>query len=118
TRGDALEDGYQVDISSDAAEAGIKFPVFITRSVFDQFVAVPPGLSCQDEAGRIWDIVMMLLYAIRASKEAEMERLPFELLVRNSSEGGLTLVRLVAECGPLDFDDTRPAITIMLPDED
>jgi hypothetical protein len=28
------------------------------------------------------------------------------------------LVKLVAACGPLDLDDPRPAITVMLPEED
>ena len=26
--------------------------------------------------------------------------------------------KLVAACGPLDLDDARPAITVMMPDED
>jgi hypothetical protein len=117
SRREALEDGIQVDVSKTAKEAGIKFPVFLTRSVFEQFVTVPPGVTCQDEAGRLWDVVQMLRYAIRRGP-ADMARLPFELYVRNSNEKSPELVQLVAECGPLDFDDPRPAITIMLPDED
>jgi hypothetical protein len=117
SRREALEDGIQVDVSKTAKEAGIKFPVFLTRSVFEQFVSVPPGVTCQDEAGRLWDVVQMLRYAIRRGS-ADMARLPFELYVRNSNEESPELVQLMAECAPLDFDDPRPAITIMLPDED
>ena len=51
----AVEDGEQVDVSTTAAEAGIRFPVFLTRRVFDAYVAVPPNVTCQDEAGRLWD---------------------------------------------------------------
>jgi len=28
------------------------------------------------------------------------------------------LVKLIAQCGPLDMDDPQLAITVMLPDED
>ena len=40
------EDGKQVDYLHTAAEAGIRFPVFLTRRVFDAYVSVPNvGLS-------------------------------------------------------------------------
>ncbi len=35
TRAQAIADGYQVEITKTAKEAGIKFPVFLTRTVFD-----------------------------------------------------------------------------------
>ena len=53
SRAQAVADGVQVEVSKVAAEAGIRFPVFITRTVFDAFVTVPPGVTCQDEAGRL-----------------------------------------------------------------
>ena len=43
TRSQAVADGVQVEVSKTAAEAGIRFPVFLTRGVFDAFVTVPPG---------------------------------------------------------------------------
>ena len=45
------------------------------------------------------------------------DRLPFALYVRNDNRRP-RLVKLVAQCGPLDIDDPAPAITVMLPDED
>ena len=116
TRKQALADGFQVDITKTAQEAGIRFPTFITRAVFDAFVTVPPGVSCQDERGRLWDIVSMLRFAIKRSQPG-CDRVLVELYVRNDN---LTpkLVKLVATCGPLDIDDPKPAITIMMPDED
>ncbi|MGB7746622.1 MAG: DUF6573 family protein, partial [Verrucomicrobiia bacterium] len=65
TRKQAIADGVQVDISSVANEAGIRFPVFITRTAFDAYVTVPPNVTGQDEAGRLWDVVWMLRFAIR-----------------------------------------------------
>ena len=117
TRKQAVADGFQVEASATAREAGITFPVFLTRSVFEQFVAVPPGVTGQDEAGRLWDIVWMLRFAIRRTRPATA-RIPVALYVRNSDTMRPRLVKLVATCGPLDMDDPQPAITIMLPGED
>jgi hypothetical protein len=52
-RKQALEDGIQVNVSETAKEAGIRYPVFITRTVYERCVAVPDGVSEQDEAGRL-----------------------------------------------------------------
>ena len=112
----AIADGFQVDVSTIAKEAGIRFPVFITRTAFDAYVTVPPNVSGQDEAGRLWDVVWMLLFAILKAQPGQT-RLPFALYVRNDNRAP-RLVKLVAMCGALDIDDPQPAITIMLPDED
>jgi hypothetical protein len=66
TRKQAVADGVQVEVTKTAQEAGIKFPVFLTRTVFDAFVAVPEGVTGQDEAGRLWDIVWMLRFGINS----------------------------------------------------
>ncbi len=116
TRAQAVADGVQVEVTKTAREAGISFPVFLTRSVFDSFVAVPPGVTCQDEAGRLWDIVWMLRFAILRARPG-VQRIPVALYVRNDNRRA-TLIKLIATCGPLDIDDPQPAITVMLPDED
>src|ERR1039457_6071266 len=117
TRREAILDGLQRDVSKIARESGIRYPVFITQAAYAEFVTVPPGVVCQDEQGRLWDVVWMLFCAIRR-KLAETSRILFQLYVRNSNEGEAPMVTLAAVCGPLDFDDPQPAITIMLPDED
>jgi hypothetical protein len=116
TRAQAIADGEQVNVSKVAEEAGIRFPVFLTRAVFDSYVTVPAGVAAQDEARRLWDIVQMLRFAIRKAQTGQA-RLPFALYVRTDSRRA-RLVKLVAMCGPLDIDDPAPAITVMLPDED
>ena len=57
SRSQAVADGLQVEVSKVAEEAGIRFPVFLTRAVYDSFVRVPPGVTGQDEAGRLWDVI-------------------------------------------------------------
>jgi len=116
TRAQAVADGFQVEVTITAREAGVTFPVFITRRVFDSFVAVPPGVTGQDEAGRLWDILWMLRFAIRRARPG-VDRLPVALYVRNDNRAP-KLVKLVATCGALDIDDPQPAITMMMPDED
>ena len=122
TRKQALADGVQVDVSETAREAGIRFPVFLTRTVFDACVTIPPGVEAQDEAGRLWDVVWMTRIAIlraRPGKEggATCTRIPVALYVRNDNRRP-RLVKLIATCGPLDIDDPAPAITVMMPGED
>ena len=116
TRAQAIADGFQIEVTKTAQEAGIKFPMFITRAVFDNYVAVPPEVTGQDEAGRLWDIVWMTRFAIIRSRK-DGDRIPVALYF---SRDGRTsrLIKLVAVCGPLDIDDPQPAITIMMPDED
>lgn len=116
TRKQAIEDGEQVEVSTTAAEAGIRFPVFLTRAVYDAYVAVPPNVSGQDESGRLWDIVWMMRFAIKSSR-SDTDRIPFSLYVRNDNRKP-KLVNLIAACGAMDIDAPQPAITVMMPDED
>ena len=116
TRSQAIADGAQIEVSKTAQEAGIRFPVFLTRAVYDVYVAVPPGVTCQDEAGRLWDLVWMLRFAIHRARPG-VERIPVAFYVRNDNRAA-RLVKLIATCGPLDIDDPQPAITILLPGED
>ena len=116
TRAQAIEDGVLVDVSEVASEAGNRFPVAVTRAVWGQYVEVPPGVECQDEQGRLWDILWMLYCAIR--REGGGDRIFFEVTVRNHN-GKLTRkdrVKLEAVCGP--GDDGEAVITVLLPDED
>ena len=116
SRSQAVADGVQVDVTKTAQEAGIKFPMFLTRAVFDNYVAVPPGVSGQDEAGRLWDLIWMTRFAILRS-HGHTDRLPVALYVRNDNHRA-KLVKLIATCSALDMDDPQPALTLMMPDED
>src|SRR3954451_5868692 len=116
TRENALADGCLIDVSAAAKEAGIKWPVALTAAVHAQYVKVPLGVACQDEAGRLWDIVWMLANACR---RASGNTLFFTLHVRNDNRERMPpLVRLKAIAGPLAPDDPAPCLTVMLPDED
>ena len=115
TRAQALEDGVLVDVSEIAKQSGIKFRVALTSTVWGQY-EVPEGVSCQDEIGRLWDILWMFGCA---AARFNGDTLLFKLYVRNHNRERLNsrdLVTLKAVCGP--GDTPEPVITIMLPDED
>jgi hypothetical protein len=114
TRADAIRDGVLIDVSATAKEAGFRFPVALTRDVWERCVAVPPGVLCQDEAGWLWDVLTMLRFAVRGQDGPEVR---FGVHVRNDNrEGEPPLVRLKALCGP--GDNGEPVLTVMLPQED
>ena len=116
TRAQAIADGVHNDVSAVAREMGIQFPVYITYGVLVSYVVVPDGVEGQDAAGRLWDILWMLRDAI-VRTAGQSHRAIFTLYVRNDNQKA-KLVKLIAECGPNDFDDPSPAITVMLPEED
>jgi hypothetical protein len=114
TRQQAIEDGVLVDITPIAEEAGLKFPVALTRGVYESYVAVPPGVRGQDVEGRLWDLLWLLNLAIRCQRP-QGPVLHYELLVRNDNRKARK-VELKAVCGPAD--DGSPCLTVMHPWED
>jgi hypothetical protein len=113
-RAEMLEHGDLVDVSGTAKEAGFRFPVAMTRFVWDGYV-VPSELDktswCQDVDGRLWDTISMLLVAIRSGQRGA--RVDFQVLYRMN--GFMQHVKLKAVIGP--GDQGEPVITIMLPEE-
>jgi hypothetical protein len=115
SRADALRDGVLMDATAAAAEAGFRYPVALTRAAWERCVAVPAGVACQDEAGRLFDVVWLLACAIRRGGVGQ--EVCFGVHVRDDErEGTPPLVRLKAVCGP--GDDPEAVITVMMADED
>lgn len=115
SRARALKDGVLVDVTDLAKEVGFTMPVALTQAAYGNYVTVPESVSCQDEDGRLWDILWMLRHAINTSDGAT-HFLGFELMVRNSDKQPAKTVRLRALCGP--GDTMEPVLTVMMPGED
>jgi hypothetical protein len=113
TREQAIGDGVLIDVTTTAKETGLRYPAAVTAAVWNEYVAVPDACPWLDEAGRLWDILWMLRYAIGRGKNAS--ELQFVVLVQND-ERGAKEVKLKAVCGP--GDQGEPVVTIMLPEED
>jgi hypothetical protein len=119
TRLHAIQDGYLVDVTATAREAGFRFPVAMTRTAWEDCVAWTEEDSrrqvYQDEAGRMWDVWWM---AVQAAKRGRGDQLTFQLYRVPRGGRGIrprpTSLRMVI--GPDDGGEA--VITIMLPDED
>lgn len=119
TRKQAIADGVLVDLMqpetvSLVREAGFRFPVAMTAGAFAATVAevgqpLPEG---QDIQGRLWDVLWMLLCAIRTA--GSTDRVKFRVSVWNGRRRDE--VKLWSLCGP--GDDGKPVVTIMLEGED
>jgi hypothetical protein len=127
TRAQAIEDGVLVDVSEVAREAGIKWPVALTREAWEKCVAWDDKLAKltgmpQDEAGRLWDVLWMLRVAIRSpfatgpQVDYQLQVVQREFCRGDNIESPKWTVKLKAVCGP--GDDREPVITVMLPHED
>jgi hypothetical protein len=127
----AVEDGFLVKVDSEASkEAGIKFPVYITRAVWDKYVEVPKGMEqLQNLSGRLWDVLFMFAFHARnvSSNFLQFDFISFLPDEVNweanenleSPENRLNrLVTLNAVIQAQDFDDPSPAIFIMKPNEE
>lgn len=121
TRAEAIEDGYLVDVSTVAREAGFTVPVAMTRAAWVDCVewtedTAKRKATIQDEAGRLWDVVYMARLAARAAGGAQQRRFQ---VYRVPTEGRGIRPRpvvLVLAIGPGDAGE--PVITIMQPGED
>jgi len=108
SRAQAIEDGILVDVTETAKEAGIKYPVALTRAVFERCVALSKWYrGLEDVQGRLWDVLSMFRFAARMNGG---DTLRYSLMVSRRK------VLLKAVIGP--GDTPEPVITIMLPDED
>jgi hypothetical protein len=114
SRQQAIEDGVLIDVTPTAKEAGFCFPVAVTATLWSQYVHVPDGVEAQDEAGRLWDILQMLRYAIRQRRN-HADTFLFTVSVRNDQSQPQS-AKLKAVCGPDDAG--APCFTLMLAEED
>jgi hypothetical protein len=118
SRAQALDDGYLVDVTETAREAGFRFPVALTRAAWEDCVAWSEDDTThkhwpQDEAGRLWDVLMMARFLCK--RDAGASRITFQVL-RVPREGRGVKPRkatLLAAIG--SGDDAEPVITIGLP---
>jgi len=114
SRAQAIEDGYIVDVTQVAQEAGIKYPVALSRTVWDKYIvpderALPYG---QSEQGRLWDLLWMFRTAALRTSGPYLKFKCYFIM----GEKQRWLVEFKSICGP--GDTAEPVITIMMPDED
>ena len=121
TRAQAIEDGYLVDVTETAREAGFVWPVAMTRAVWEDCVEWceedSKRQTHQDLSGRMWDVLWMAYMAIKRSQNNGTEC--FYQLYRVPRGGRKTKARRVLLkllTGP--GDEGEPVVTILQPEED
>ena len=117
TRKQAIEDGVLIDVSEMAREAGIKYPVALTSTVYYEYVVPNDRLikDGQSIEGRLWDVLWMFrCNALQNPSDIMIFCVLFVMPSGNNHQ--LVTVKLKAVCDPGDIGE--PVITIMLPKED
>ena len=116
TRADAIADGFLVDVSDMAKQAGFKWPVAATRAVWDDIVTPTPRdeQQGQSEKGRLWDVLWMARLAAKANKD-DRDSVLFQVIVLYDQKQKKVTLKLA-----LSFESPQggPCLTILLPDED
>lgn len=126
----AVDDGMLVKIDSGIpSEIGIKFPVYLTDTVYRRYVEVPADAKDhQDIDARLFDLLYM--FAMRA-KNTPHSRLNFSFTCLLRKDARTQANEMLSDLSPhhreinlkavisaQDIDDASPAIFIMLPSED
>ena len=113
----AIEDGFQHALDGEhaqmARDLGYLHPVYLTigvASLIDR--ALASKLDHNDQDGVTWDILWM---SRTVARPLTPEASKFEVAIRYGGEQHIH--EMIICCGPTDFDDPAPALTIMLPEE-
>lgn len=123
TRAQLIADGDLIDVTTTAREAGFRVPVAVSRAVWAECVAWSADdnrrkRACQDETGRLWDVVFMAAMAARRRGANDGSGRLYQLhVVRREGRGHMprpTTLKLMSGPG----DDAEHVITILMPDED
>jgi hypothetical protein len=115
SRSEAIANRVLFDVTETAKEAGFKIPVAFTNAAWFESVAIWPEIECQDEAGRLWDVLTVLFFSIkRTSKDRSSSTVRFTVSVRTDKHTSRD-IELKSICGP--GDNSEPVLTIMLSDE-
>jgi hypothetical protein len=74
SRADAIRDGVLIDMSAAAREAGIRYPVALTRGAWERCVAVPPVLVAAAVGYAVIGALVTLAHSRRESPLASPDR--------------------------------------------
>lgn len=118
TRKEALADGFQVDASiGDLAEVTrqhFKFPCYITQGLWAIMDRATANRRHMNDLRGIWhDVCYLGRQAIRFSRDPSV--VTFRCLIKGAGRQSLYTIRV--ECGPVDIDDPRPALTFGMPED-
>lgn len=107
TRKEAIEDGCQKLLDGDlgklAQDAGYKWPVYVTNSVFN-IVEKAIENETSDLLGVFWDILFM---------SRHMKENVSDFMIKFKVKINGRFQEFYMETGPIDIDDPNPCLTLM-----
>ncbi len=106
TRAEALADGQQFDVSDDSGAAVYKTAVYVTSALHSELKR-GQGADAETYSARLWDVCYMVARGRKLSDSAQ----------ESSVKVGARRLKVRGECGPVDIDDARPAITLGFPSD-
>ena len=108
----------QKNISDIAKEAGLLIPVFVTSSIWDNWITPDPKSieEGEDEKARATNLINSFLYYMRVHRQSSKSNLIY-FPTKFKKDGNEEEVQLMSHLGPLEEGDNRPCITIMTPEE-
>lgn len=115
SRKQAIEDGILVDVTEEAKAHGFKVHTVVTDNLYHRYIEVHTGLQAdgQSTAGRLHDVLVLALFAARASKGTDRVYFKVDFLME---PGRFETVDIIALIGPGDHGE--PVLTLMLPEDD
>lgn len=116
---DAVNDGTFVDVSKVAKEAGIKFPTAVTSNLYHTYLKPNEEMEKQGQSleGRLWDVLTVFRFAIRASKNTNHLEFKVDFLMPHSPNPKAETVKIWATCEARSPQNPEPIITLMLPED-
>ncbi len=106
TRAEALADGQQFDVSDDKGAAVYKTAVYVTSALHAELKR-GQGSDPETYSARLWDVCYMVAHGRGCSDSAR----------ESDVKVGARRLKVRGECGPVDIDDPRPAITLGFPSD-
>ncbi len=107
TRAEALADGVVIDVTYDKGAAVYNTAVFVTAALHG-YLAKGAGKKAETYSARLWDACYMVAKVGRELSPSTRE---------STVKIGARRLTVRGECGPVDIDDPRPAITLGLPED-
>ena len=113
SREEAIEDGVLVDVTAKAKEAGFKVPTAISAGLWRYVEPSADDMANNGQSidGRLWDIFMLLRFAIGRADRTDMVTFEVVFLV----DGKMEEVEVWGHIGP--GDDGEAVLTIMRPED-
>lgn len=120
TRAQAIADGYLIDVTETAREAGFRLPVAMTHAAWVGCVEWDQSDSqrqvYQDQEGRLWDVLSMAMNYARVNQYVSEFVFTFYRVPRGGrgQKARQTFLKAVVAPG----DDGKAVLTIQEPNED